>query len=105
MTKDNENIYFTDATLQPLSYKNGSPLLFYTSALASFRGGRDGRLMVYNRKTKTTKTLAQDFIFTNGCALDATESSVFVIDSTPLRLYRYWIKGFSGFLFTQRPSI
>jgi len=72
--------------------QNGEPNLLYTSSLASLRGKRDGRLMHYNRKTRVSKTLSQNFVFANGIAFDADEKSIFVLDTSRLMILRYWLQ-------------
>jgi len=95
VSSDNETLYFTVASRQPLFFESASvvPDLFYSGALVSLRAKPDGRLISYNRKTKAIKTLAENFVFANGCAFDQNETSIFLVDTSLLRLWRYFIKG------------
>jgi sugar lactone lactonase YvrE len=77
-------IYFTDA-----SYK--FPLTNYKADLLEHRG--NGRLLVYDPRTKTTRTLMRDLCFANGVAVSPDQSFLLVVETSSYRVHRVWLAG------------
>jgi sugar lactone lactonase YvrE len=77
-------IYFTDA-----SYK--FPLTNYKADLLEHRG--NGRLLVYDPRTKTTRTLLKDLCFANGVAVSPDQSFLLVVETGAYRVHRVWLAG------------
>lgn len=77
-------IYFTDATSK-------HPLTDFTADLLEH--GPNGRLLAYDPKTKTTRTLLRDLYFANGVAVSADQSFVLVVETGTYAVDRYWLKG------------
>jgi sugar lactone lactonase YvrE len=81
---DDGKIYFSDA-----SHKFG-----YGEHMADLMEGRgNGRLLVYDPASKTTKTLLGDLAFANGVAVSADGSYVLVNETGRFRIHRHWLKG------------
>ncbi|MCC5815131.1 MAG: SMP-30/gluconolactonase/LRE family protein [Leptospira sp.] len=77
-------IYFSDA-----SYKYKQPEYLYDL----LESKPHGRLLVYDPKAKTTKTLLKDLYFANGVALSKNEDFVLVNETYRYRITKYWLKG------------
>lgn len=77
-------IYFTDA-----SWKFHPP--HYMADLMEGRG--NGRLLAYDPKTKTARTLARDLHFANGVSISPCQSFVLVNETWKYRVLRYWLSG------------
>lgn len=76
-------IYFTDA-----SYK--FPLTQFTADILEH--GPNGRLLAYDPKTKTTRTLLSNLCFANGVAVSPDQSFLLVVETGKYRVYRVWLK-------------
>lgn len=77
-------IYFSDCTTR---YE------MTTNTLDVIEGRPNGRLVVYDPATKTTKTLISHFHFPNGICVSHDGRSVLVASTTLCRVYRYWVEG------------
>jgi sugar lactone lactonase YvrE len=77
-------IYFTDA-----SHK--FPLSNYKADLLEHRG--NGRLLAYDPRTKTTRTLLRDLCFANGVAVSPDQSFLLVAETGAYRIHRIWLSG------------
>ena len=77
-------IYFTDA-----SWKFRPPN--YMADLMEGRG--NGRLLAYDPKTKTTRTLVRDLLFANGVTISPCQSYLLVNETWKYRILRYWLTG------------
>jgi sugar lactone lactonase YvrE len=77
-------IYFTDA-----SYK--FPLSNYKADLLEHRG--NGRLLAYDPRTKTTRTVVKDLCFANGVAVSPDQSFLLVAETGAYRIHRVWLSG------------
>jgi sugar lactone lactonase YvrE len=76
-------IYFTDAS-------DKFPLTQFTSDILEH--GPNGRLLAYDPKTKTTRTLLTHLCFANGVAVSADQSFLLVVETGKYRVYRVWLK-------------
>ena len=77
-------IYFTDASSK-------FPLTNYKADLLEHRG--NGRLLVYDPRTKTTRTLLRDLCFANGVAVSPDQSFLLVVETGAYRVHRVWLAG------------
>lgn len=77
-------IYFTDASSK---YQQSE----YLYDLLETRPR--GRLMEYDIKTKSTRTILYNLYFANGVALSQNEDFVLVNETYRYRITRYWLKG------------
>ncbi len=75
-------IYFTDASSK-------FPLTEFTSDILEH--GPNGRLLAYDPKTKTTRTLLSHLCFANGVAVSPNQSFVLVVETGKYRVYRVWL--------------
>jgi sugar lactone lactonase YvrE len=75
-------IYFTDASSK-------FPLTAFTSDILEH--GPNGRLLAYDPKTKTTRTLLTHLCFANGVAVSPDQRSVLVVETGKYRVYRVWL--------------
>jgi len=80
-------IYFTDASSK-------FPLSNFTSDILEH--GPNGRLLAYNPKAKTTRTLLSGLSFANGVAVSPDQSFVLVVETGTYRINRVWLKGVNG---------
>jgi sugar lactone lactonase YvrE len=80
----NGTIYFTDASRK-------FPLTNYKADLLEHQG--NGRLLAYDPKTKTTRTLMNDLCFANGVAVSPDQSFVLVVETGAYRIHRLWLTG------------
>jgi len=58
-----------------------------------FEHGNYGRLLSYDPKTKTTKTLASGLHVANGVTMGPDEAYLLVAETLAYRVKRYWLKG------------
>ncbi len=77
-------IYFTDASSK-------FPLSNYRADLLEHRG--NGRLLGFDPRTKTTRTLLKDLCFANGVAVSPDQSFLLVVETGAYRIYRVWLGG------------
>ena len=77
-------IYFTDASSK-------FPLSNYRADLLEHGG--NGRLLAYDPKTKTTRTLIKDLCFANGVAVSPDQTFVLVVETGTYRIDRFWLSG------------
>lgn len=77
-------IYFTDASTK-------FPLSNYVEDLLEHQG--TGRLLSFDPKTKTTRTLLKDLCFANGVAVSPDQSFVLVVETGAYRVYRVQLTG------------
>ena len=77
-------IYFTDASSK-------FPLTDFTSDILEHQG--NGRLLAYDPKTKTTRTLMKDLCFANGVAVSPDQTFLLVVETAAYRLHRFWLSG------------
>jgi sugar lactone lactonase YvrE len=77
-------IYFTDASSK-------FPLTNYKADLLEHRG--NGRLLAYDPRTKTTRTLLKDLCFANGVAVSPDQSFLLVVETGGYRVHRVWLSG------------
>jgi sugar lactone lactonase YvrE len=76
-------IYFTDASSK-------FPLTNFTADILEH--GPNGRLLAYDPKTKTTRTILRDLCFANGVAVAPDQSFVLVVETGKYRVHRIWLK-------------
>ncbi len=81
---DDGLIYFSDASTKFGAKAAGSTLA--ASLLEIMEHGETGRVLVYNPKDKTTKTLAEGLSFSNGVATAPDGKSVWVVETGKYRL-------------------
>lgn len=55
--------------------------------------GLNGRLLAYDPKTQTTRTLLDRLQFANGVAVSADQRFVLVVETGKYRVTRYWLEG------------
>ena len=79
-----DKIYFSDAS-------DKFPLEDYIFDLMEHRP--NGRLLVYDPKTKETTVLLDDLYFANGVAVSPDLSFVLVVETSSYRVKKYWLKG------------
>ena len=77
-------IYFTDASSK-------FPLTKFTSDILEH--GPNGRLLAYDPKTKTTRTILSHLCFANGVAVSPDQSFVLVVETGAYRVHRVWLQG------------
>jgi sugar lactone lactonase YvrE len=77
-------IYFTDASFK-------FPLTNYKADLVEHGG--NGRLLAYDPKTKTTRTLLRSLSFANGVAVSPDQSFVLANETGAYRIHRVWLNG------------
>lgn len=81
-------IYFTDASTK-------FPLTNFTADLVEH--GPNGRLLAYDPKTKTTRTILAPLNFANGVAVSPDQSFLLVVETGKYRVHRVWLnKGPTG---------
>lgn len=76
-------IYFTDATRFPISNYKADIL----------EHGPNGRLLAFDPKTKTTRTILANLSFANGVAVRSDQSFVLVNETAAYRIHRVWLNG------------
>lgn len=77
-------IYFTDASSK-------FPLTDFTADILEHRG--NGRLLAYDPKTKTTRTLMKDLCFANGVAVSPDQTFLLAVETGAYRVQSYWLSG------------
>ncbi|HMB75388.1 MAG TPA: SMP-30/gluconolactonase/LRE family protein [Kiloniellaceae bacterium] len=77
-------IYFTDSTKRYDAHD---------WALDSIENRATGRLLVYDPKDGSTKTLLDGYRYTNGVCMAHDNKSLFFAESWRCRIHRYWIEG------------
>lgn len=77
-------IYFTDSTKRYDAHD---------WALDSIENRATGRLLVYDPKDGTTKTLLDGYRYLNGVCIAHDGKSLFVAESWACRVHRYWLEG------------
>jgi sugar lactone lactonase YvrE len=77
-------IYFTDAS-------SSFPLANYKADILEHQP--NGRLLVYEPATKTTRVLMRDLRFANGVAISSDQTFVLVCETERYRLHRVWLNG------------
>jgi len=77
-------IYFTDASSK-------FPLSNFTADILEHQP--NGRLLAYDPKSGSTRTLMSDLYFANGVAVSPDQSFLLVVDTGRYRLWRFWLKG------------
>lgn len=86
-------IYFTDASSK-------FPLSQFTADILEH--GPNGRLLAYNPKTKTTRTMLSHLSFANGVAVSPDQTFVLVVETGEYRVHRVWLnKGPTEVMFVQ----
>jgi sugar lactone lactonase YvrE len=75
-------IYFTDASSK-------FPLTNFTADILEH--GPNGRLLAYEPKTKTTRTILSHLCFANGVAVAPDQSFVLVVETGKYRVHRVWL--------------
>lgn len=75
-------IYFTDASSK-------FPLSNFTADILEH--GPNGRLLAYDPKTKTTRTILSHLSFANGVAVSPDQSFVLVVETGKYRVHRVWL--------------
>jgi sugar lactone lactonase YvrE len=77
-------IYFTDASSK-------YPLTKFTLDLLEHQP--NGRLLAFDPKTKSTRTILKDLYFANGVAVSPDQSFLLVVDTGMYRVRRVWLNG------------
>jgi sugar lactone lactonase YvrE len=77
-------IYFTDASSK-------YPLTKFTLDLLEHQP--NGRLLAFDPKTKSTRTMLKDLYFANGVAVSPDQSFLLVVDTGMYRVRRVWLNG------------
>jgi sugar lactone lactonase YvrE len=77
-------IYFTDASSK-------FPLKSFTADLLEH--GPNGRLLAYDPKTNTTRTVLGNLSFANGVAVAPDQTFLLVVETGAYRVHRVWLKG------------
>ncbi len=77
-------IYFTDSTTRYDAHE---------WALDSIENRGTGRLLLYDPKDGSTKTLLDGYRYTNGVCMAHDGKSLFFAESWACRIHRYWLEG------------
>jgi ribose transport system permease protein len=77
-------IYFTDSTKRYDAHD---------WTLDSIENRATGRLLVYDPKNNTTRTILDNYRYTNGVCLAHDGKSLFFAESWACRIHRYWLEG------------
>jgi len=89
-------IYFTDASSK-------FPLSNFTADILEH--GPNGRLLAYDPRTKTTRTILSHLCFANGVAVSPDQSFVLVVETGKYRVHRVWLnKGPTEVIAVQSPT-
>jgi sugar lactone lactonase YvrE len=75
-------IYFTDASSK-------FPLTNFTADILEH--GPNGRLLAYDPKTKTTRTMLSHLAFANGVAVSPDQTFLLVVETGKYRVHRVWL--------------
>jgi sugar lactone lactonase YvrE len=84
-------IYFSDASTKFKPKMIGDS--YKASQMDVIEHGGNGRLLVYDPATKTTKILLSGLNFANGVAVSHDQTYVLVSETGSYRVIRYWIAG------------
>jgi len=84
-------IYFSDASTKFGAKASGSTLA--ASLLELMEHGRTGRVLVYDPRDGSTKTLADNLSFPNGIAMCPDDACVLVVETGTYSIKRIWLKG------------
>ena len=84
VVKSDGRIYFTDSTKRYDAHD---------WALDSIENRATGRLLVYDPKDGSTKTLLDGYRYTNGVCMAHDGKSLFFAESWACRVHRYWLEG------------
>jgi sugar lactone lactonase YvrE len=76
-------IYFTDASSK-------FPLTKFTEDILEH--GPNGRLLSYDPKTKSTRTILSNLCFANGVAVSPDQSFLLVVETGKYRVHQVWLK-------------
>ncbi|HKE60438.1 MAG TPA: SMP-30/gluconolactonase/LRE family protein [Pyrinomonadaceae bacterium] len=79
-----DTIYFTDASAR-------FPMSQFTSDLLEHQP--NGRLLVFDPRTRQSHTLVKDLYFANGVAVSPDQSFVLVVETGEYRVRRVWLQG------------
>ena len=77
-------VYFTDSTKRYDAHQ---------WALDSVENRGTGRLLVYDPKDGSTRTLLDGYRYTNGVAMAHDNKSLYFCESWACRIHRYWLEG------------
>lgn len=89
-------IYFTDASSK-------FPLTNFTADILEH--GPNGRLLAYDPKTKTTRTMLSHLAFANGVAVSPDQTFLLVVETGKYRVHRVWLnQGPPKVVFIQSPT-
>lgn len=77
-------IYFTDASSK-------FSLRDFTADILEHQG--NGRLLAYDPKAKTTRTLMKDLCFANGVAVSPDQTFLLAVETSSYRVHRLWLSG------------
>src|SRR6266404_7807537 len=77
-------IYFTDASSK-------FPLTKFTADLLEHQP--NGRLLAFDPKTKSSRTILKDLYFANGVAMSPDQSFLLVVETGMYRVRRVWLSG------------
>jgi sugar lactone lactonase YvrE len=77
-------IYFTDASSK-------FPLTNFKADILEHQP--NGRLLAYDPKLKTTRTILNDLYFANGVAVSPDQTFLLVVDTGRYRIWRVWLNG------------
>ena len=75
-------VYFTDASSK-------FPLTSFTADILEH--GPNGRLLAYDPKTKTTRTVLSHLAFANGVAVSPDQTFLLVVETGKYRVHRVWL--------------
>jgi sugar lactone lactonase YvrE len=75
-------VYFTDASSK-------FPLTKFTADILEH--GPNGRLLAYDPKTKTTRTVLSHLAFANGVAVSPDQTFLLVVETGKYRVHRVWL--------------
>jgi len=89
-----EKVYFNCASqVAPDVNKEGVYDLEYVVAKDASSGSGTGRFLVYDTRTRKTKTLLSGLMFANGIAISADESFALISESFAFRIIKYYLTG------------
>ena len=80
----NGTIYFTEASFK-------YPMAQFTSDILEHQP--NGRLLAYDPKSQTTRTVLKELYFANGVAVSPDQSFVLVVETGLYRVRRIWLNG------------
>ena len=87
-------VYFNCASqVAPDVNKEGVYDLEYVVAKDASSGSGTGRFLVYDTRTRKTKTLLSGLMFANGIAISADESFALISESFAFRIIKYYLTG------------